>query len=112
MIRQGDRCALCNAQGSDLGTEFAHHVIPNQCGNPADPGHAWLREPVNCVMLCDGCHEHVHESGRFRAGSVAPPGAFVYSHGARRSEHRRWADGLDRRAAPVWRYVELKGGGR
>jgi hypothetical protein len=66
-IRQFGMCAVCGDRLDDL-VEHAHHVIPNQSGNPADADHQALRTVENCVVICDACHERVHENGRYRTG--------------------------------------------
>jgi hypothetical protein len=83
--------------------EFAHHVVPNQCGNPADPTHQWLRTLVNCVLVCHQCHQRVHEDGDTKLGAVAPPKYFPYSH-KDPAAHRKWARQLRQLSSAIWLY--------
>src|SRR5262245_37936725 len=62
-------------------SDHAHHVVPNQLGQAGDTTHHWIREIDNCVILCEPCHERVHENGKYRFGAVASPDDFPYSHG-------------------------------
>jgi 5-methylcytosine-specific restriction endonuclease McrA len=48
-------CARCG-ECLDDEWEEAHHVVPNQSGDPDDASHSWLRSPDNCVVLCYLCH--------------------------------------------------------
>jgi hypothetical protein len=101
-LRQQERCACCGEALLDL-VEHAHHVVPNQSGDADDPDHAWLREPINCVILCETCHYAVHDSGRYRHGPVAPADYYEYSHGRNRALHELWVETLRNRAATtVW----------
>lgn len=92
--------ALCAVRGDSLDdhVEHGHHVIPNQSGSPGNVRHSWLRLSDNCVMLCEACHNRVHQDGRFRDGAVAPPSYFTYSHGRNSRMHRSWASDLETRA--------------
>ncbi len=104
--RQEGLCAVC-ARSLGHVEDFAHHVIPNQCGNRADPSHKWLRTVVNCVILCYECHERVHEDGKTRNGAVAPPEYFRWSH-KKRQAHQAWAADLNKAANSIWNYVVSK----
>ena len=86
---------------------YGHHVVPNQCGNPADPAHSWLETELNCVALCRMCHTRVHQNGNPSTGAVAPPEYFPYSH-KNASEHEAWVKQVSQKAQMVWRYVEQK----
>src|SRR5262245_7104676 len=68
-LRQNNKCAHCGDELTDL-LDHAHHVVPNQTGNPAARQDNWLRSLENCVVLCDTCHTRVHQDGRFRTGAV------------------------------------------
>lgn len=106
-MRQNGLCALCGT-GLDDSEEHAHHVVPNQSGNPDDPEDEWLRSTENCVYVCSMCHARVHQDGRYRQGAVAPPTYFEYSHGDSREarmNHRLWASRLDIRANQLWQRV-------
>jgi len=94
--RQAGQCAVCGRSLADI-YDHAHHVVPNQRGRARHSEDAWIRESDNCVVLCDACHERVHEDGRYVSGAVAPPEYFAHSHGRRSGEHRRWADAMQRR---------------
>ena len=97
-LRQNGKCALCGSTLDDL-AEDAHHVIPNQSGDPGNPAHDWLRSVDNCVVLCSLCHDRGHEDAKFRAGSVAPPDYYPYSHGILGApEHQAWVASLNQRA--------------
>ncbi len=100
-LRQFGRCAHCGDNLNDV-EEHAHHVIPNQSGNPKNPDHAFLATADNCVVLCHVCHEAVHQGGKYRNGAVAPPDYFPHSHGHNRPEHQRWARLMAARARQVW----------
>jgi len=100
-FRQWGLCAQCGHPLDDV-EEHAHHVIPNQSGNPRNPRHAWLKDSDNCVILCHACHDAVHAHGRYRIGAVAPASYFPHSHGNNRSAHLQWAANLDSRARDVW----------
>jgi hypothetical protein len=89
-FRQWNLCAHCGGSLVDA-YDHAHHVVPNQLGREGNPADAWMREPDNCVILCDACHNRVHQDGRFQAGAVASPDDFPYSHGHKTLEHRAWA---------------------
>jgi 5-methylcytosine-specific restriction endonuclease McrA len=88
-FRQWNRCAHC---GHSLINTFdhAHHVVPNQSGNPNNANHEWLKTVDNCVILCEPCHERVHANGHYRNGAVAPPEYYPYSHGRQKQEHQAW----------------------
>ena len=88
-FRQYNLCAVC---GGSLVHEYdhAHHVIPNQTGNVSNPADAFLRSVENCVMLCEQCHERVHQDGRFQAGAIPPPDYYRHSHGKNMAEHNLW----------------------
>jgi 5-methylcytosine-specific restriction endonuclease McrA len=95
-FRQFGLCAVCGEDLVDL-EEQAHHVVPNQSGNPANPEHGWLRLVDNCVILCEACHSAVHQHGHFRNGAVAPPSYYEHSHGRNRRLHQGWAAELNAR---------------
>ena len=101
-LRQRGLCAHC---GDSLGSvwEEAHHVVPNQSGQAGAPAHQWLKSADNCVILCDGCHERVHEDGKYQKGAVAPPDYYRHSHGGDIAGHRRWAETLERQSRSIWR---------
>jgi 5-methylcytosine-specific restriction endonuclease McrA len=99
--RQMGLCAVCGEDLTDL-SEHAHHVVPNQSGTPGHPDHAWLASPENCVVLCETCHERVHEDGRYRTGAVAPPDYFQYSHGKNQSAHTAWVKAMTGRLRAIW----------
>lgn len=46
-MRQVGKCACCADplldELEDGDNAYGHHVVPNQCGNPADPTHEWLK---------------------------------------------------------------------
>ena len=95
-FRQHGLCAVCGENLEDL-FDNAHHVIPNQSGTAGHAQHAWLREVDNCVVLCDACHDAVHDSGRFRNGATAPPSYFEFSHAGNKQLHEGWAAELSAR---------------
>lgn len=100
-VRQFGTCALC---GDDLDNELehAHHVIPQQSGNIANPNHAWLKSADNCVVLCVPCHERVHENSKFKKGAVAPATYFEFSHGKDRLSHQGWLKTMNLKARDFW----------
>jgi hypothetical protein len=100
-LRQCGRCALCGDSLDDL-EEHAHHVVPNQSGDPQNATHGWILTTVNCVVLCHVCHEAVHAGGRYVKGALAPPDYFMYSHGTDRAAHTRWAAEILGLASTVW----------
>lgn len=110
-FRQRNLCAQCGDSLVVHDIEYAHHVVPNQCGNPADPAHQWIASDENCVLLCGGCHSRVHEDGKTKLGAVAAPSFFVHSHGYDKDLHRWWAAKLDIKAMQIWRYIEAKHNG-
>ena len=89
-VRQWNLCAHCGQSLFDV-FDHAHHVVPNQVGRPGNDADTWIAEADNCVILCDGCHDRVHENGRFRLGAVASPDDFPYSHGRQIRLHEEWA---------------------
>jgi hypothetical protein len=95
-VRQWNRCAHCGQSLVDV-LDHAHHVVPNQIGKAGDPRDSWMRSQDNCVVLCEDCHVRVHEDGRFRAGAVASPDYFPYSHGKQKAAHDQWAEELRQR---------------
>ena len=102
--RQRGLCALCGGnftQEEDLMVQF-HHVIPNQLGNPADPADDWIRTLINCVLLCDECHEEAHQDN-YRTGTLVDVSEFKNSHGGDRDEHRRWVAQLRTHLPGKWR---------
>ena len=100
--RQKGMCALCG-EDLDYMEEHAHHVVPNQSGNPANTKHDWLRSVDNCVIVCDMCHNRVHEDGKFQNGAVAPPSYYQHSHGKFKASHRKWVAMLDSCSKSVWK---------
>lgn len=100
-IRQQALCAQC---GEDLNNleEHAHHVIPNQSGDPGNTGHDWLRSAENCVIVCDMCHWRVHENGKYQQGAVAPPSYYEHSHGKFKASHRKWVSDLESLSKSIW----------
>ena len=95
------KCAVCSAE-LDSTYEHAHHVIPNQSGNIMFQGHYWLKMPENCVILCEMCHDRVHENGNYRNGAVAPPEYYKFSHGTNIAAHRQWVKILNNKAKEIW----------
>lgn len=70
-LRQGNRCAGCSDDLSDLPRDFApgHHAgITKQeaayFGMHDNPD--WVRSSENCDVLCPECHNMAHDGGRFR----------------------------------------------
>lgn len=100
--RQQGLCACCGHELSGV-IENAHHVVPNQSGQPHDATHRWLKSVENCVVLCDMCHCRVHQDGRYRHGAVAPPEYFPYSHARHAAAHRHWCLELDALAKLLWK---------
>ena len=100
-VRQFGICAHCGMSLDDV-EEHAHHVYPNQSGDPRKLHHAWLALAANCVVLCHACHEIVHEGGKYRFGAVAPPTYFLHSHGSDDAAHSLWALQLSQRARSLW----------
>lgn len=98
-FRQWNQCAHCGRSLIDT-YDHAHHVVPNQLGRPGNPDDSWMRGDDNCVLLCDTCHNRIHENGRFRSGAVASPDDFPYSHGRQKAEHQIWAS---RMRAHFWK---------
>lgn len=99
--RQFGLCACCGESLEDL-VEHAHHVVPNQSGNPNDPAHSWLDSVDNCVVICDMCHTRVHQDGKFKTGAVAPADYFQNSHGRKKSLHQTWVKQLRARSRKIW----------
>lgn len=89
-FRQWNRCAHCGRNLINV-YDHAHHVVPNQVGQAGKAEDQWIREPDNCVILCEECHGRVHENGHFRFGAVASPDDFPYTHGRDRAAHVAWA---------------------
>lgn len=100
-LRQFGLCAVCGDCMNDV-YEHAHHVVPNQAGDSANPSHSWLKSQINCVILCEDCHYAVHDSGRYRTGAVAPPEYYKHSHGGHTVEHTRWVDELNNFSQMLW----------
>ena len=88
-MRQWNLCGHCGGNLSNL-FDHAHHVIPNQTGRVTNPKDQFLRSIDNCVILCDLCHERVHQDGRYRTGAVAPAEYYPYSHGRQTPLHMLW----------------------
>lgn len=70
-LRQGNCCAGCSDDLSDLPRDFApgHHAgITKQeaayFGMHDNPD--WVRSSENCDVLCPECHSMAHDGGRFR----------------------------------------------
>jgi hypothetical protein len=100
-LRQQGLCACCGELLDDL-VEHAHHVVPNQSGNPRNPNHGWLSSVQNCVVLCAECHGRVHDNGRYAKGAIAPPSYYSYSHGKNSAAHRAWVEEMKIREKSVW----------
>jgi hypothetical protein len=98
--RQSGVCACCGESLNDQWEE-AHHVVPNQCGDKNNPNHEWLRTAVNCVVLCDGCHDQVHGENK-TSGAVAPPDYYRFSHSGNKVQHKEWVRDLNIKAALLW----------
>jgi 5-methylcytosine-specific restriction endonuclease McrA len=94
--RQDGKCAKC---GTNLfyHEEHAHHVVPNQSGDWEIEDDAYMKTKENCVILCDVCHEAVHNLNT-RTGAVAPPSYFRWSHADELDTHFSWAAKLQREA--------------
>jgi 5-methylcytosine-specific restriction endonuclease McrA len=105
-LRQRGLCAQCG-ESLDDELEFGHHVVSNQCGNPSDQSHAWLRTLQNCVALCHECHMRVHQDGHTRDGAVAPPSYFKFSHETA-AQHQAWVKDLGTRSQSIWQYLQEK----
>jgi len=88
-FRQWNKCAHCGRSLIDV-YDHAHHVVPNQLGRAGNPGDSWLRKEDNCIILCDNCHNRIHQNGNYRTGAVASPDYFPYSHGNEKGEHLAW----------------------
>jgi hypothetical protein len=88
-FRQHGQCAQCGYSLREL-VEHGHHVIANQSGNIKNPEDAFLGTVHNCVILCDGCHDIVHEGGDFRSGAMAPPDYYKHTHGRDAKAHLDW----------------------
>jgi hypothetical protein len=88
-FRQWNLCAHCGRNLINI-VDHAHHVLPNQVGNPKNSNDDWIRSVDNCVILCDTCHYRVHENGHYRTGAVAPPEYYPYSHGRQTHDHQNW----------------------
>ena len=99
-LRQFGLCAVCGMSLNDQWEE-AHHVVPNQTGDPDNANHAWLRTVINCVALCDTCHDQVHGHNK-TTGAVAPPEYYEYSHGPNRVQHQAWVNDLNNTAQLLW----------
>jgi hypothetical protein len=100
-LRQYGCCAKCG-KSLNWKLEHAHHVVPNQVGDPQNNSHAWLKTELNCVILCESCHYHVHEYGRYRNGATALPEYFCYSHGKDVVQHKRWVEDLNLKSQLLW----------
>ncbi len=88
-FRQWNLCAHCGRSLVNV-VDNAHHVLPNQVGSTKNANDQWIRSVDNCVIICDQCHERVHEDGRYRTGATALPEYFPYSHGRQTLEHQSW----------------------
>jgi hypothetical protein len=91
--RQQRRCAFCG-EAITRGRFQAHHVIPKQLGNPESVRHHMIGTIDNCVALCvsdkGNCHAHVHESAKYKDGTVPFPSEYKWSHGGNAVLHRAW----------------------
>ncbi|MEQ1907740.1 MAG: HNH endonuclease signature motif containing protein [Vicinamibacterales bacterium] len=98
--RQWNRCAHC---GESLASheDHAHHVVPNQSGDPGNEAHAFVRTVDNCVV-CTTCHYAVHECGRYTTGAVAPLSYYPHSYGPDAPPHRLWVSQFDARGSRVY----------
>ncbi len=101
-FRQLNLCACCGENLNDFYYEFGHHVFANQSGDPHNPDHSWIRDVVNCVILCRDCHHRVHQNGNTRSGSMAPPEYFPYSHGLDRARHFDWVREMKQKEKTIW----------
>ena len=88
------KCAVCSENLENI-YEHAHHVVPNQSGDVKNQKHIWLKMAENCVILCETCHDRVHENGNYRSGAIAPPNYYKFSHGGNIAAHRQWVKLLD-----------------
>ncbi len=87
--RQWNRCGHCGHSLINQ-VDHAHHVIPHQSCLQQERDNHFGASVENCVLLCEMCHERVHQDGRYRTGAVAPPDYYSYSHGPLSLEHRLW----------------------
>lgn len=71
--RQWGRCGFCGESLVDL-WDNAHHIVPVHLGG--------VDSLENCVILCEPCHHHVHQDGRFGSGIVASRDDFPYYAGS------------------------------
>ena len=62
--------------------------MPNQVGRVGNSKDAWIKEIDNCVIVCESCHNRVHENDRFRMGATAVPDYFLYLHGNEQNKHK------------------------
>jgi hypothetical protein len=106
-LRQNGKCACCGTSLDDV-WENAHHVIPNQSGEPGNPKHAWLMQVDNCVVLCENCHYRVHQDGRYQNGTIAGPDYYPHSHGTNSPAHKAWVKAVDGKAKQLFLDVQRK----
>lgn len=88
--RQWNQCGHCGHSLINQ-ADHAHHVIPHQLGLRQESDVHFIASVDNCVVLCEMCHERVHQNGRYRTGAVAPPEYYSHSHGPLSVEHLLWA---------------------
>jgi 5-methylcytosine-specific restriction endonuclease McrA len=71
-FRQSKKCGFCGDYLEDI-IYNAHHLLRR-----ADGG---LNTLDNCVLLCEDCHYHVHNHGRYRQALELKPSDFNYYYG-------------------------------
>ena len=102
-LRQKTVCAHCGGKLKNVWEE-GHHVIPDQAGDKANPGHTFLNTADNCVILCTTCHTNfVHDDGRCKFGAIPFPKDYHWSHGDKDcTEHQLWVGRMDDHAKAIW----------
>ncbi len=70
-LRQNGRCGYCGGS-TDNSAECYHHVL-----RYSDNGATNLN---NGVLLCDVCHEFVHDAGHFNTALLLPRSEFKYAN--------------------------------
>ena len=69
-LRQMELCAYCGESLNEVWEE-AHHVVPDQSGRKmGDHADQWMKSALNCVVLCDPCHENVGHDGNTNIRTV------------------------------------------